>query len=130
MATEYTFTVPTADKGKDFRFKVAAENSLGVGEYTDPVILTAADPPAAPDLTLVSDSRTETGMRLWFTPDADDGDSDIIGYLLYRDQGKPGSTKSLIYDGTGKPEIIYKDETGLVNGLSYDYELYSLNKIY
>ena len=64
-----------------------------------------------------------TGMRLWFTPDADTGSSDIIGYLLYRDQGVVGSTKTLIYDGTGSPEIIYNDQYNLTTGSDYSYEL-------
>lgn len=130
LATDYTYTVVVADKGKDFRFKVVAENSLGQGEYSDPIILTAVDQPAAPVLSLVAGSRTTDGMRLKFTPDADTGESPIIGYLLYRDQGLAGSTKTLIYDGTGSPENIYRDEKGLKTGLDYTYDLYSLNKIY
>lgn len=107
LVLEYELTIASADKGKDFRFKVAAENSLGMGEYSDPIILTAADEPAAPALSLVTGHRTQTSVRLLFTPDADTGESPIIGYLLYRDEGVDGSPYTLYYNGTGKPEIIY-----------------------
>jgi len=43
LVLDYTLAIALADAGKDFRFKVAAENTLGIGAYSDPIILTAAD---------------------------------------------------------------------------------------
>jgi len=109
------------NEGKIYRFKVAAENALGIGEYSDEVQLMAADAPDAPTIALVSGSRTLTSCQLKFAPGASNGGSPLIGYRLYRDEGVSGSPFSLLYDGTGKPEIIkYKDE-GLETGLSYSY---------
>jgi hypothetical protein len=36
----------------------------------------------------------------------------------------------LIYNGTSYPEIIYKNISGLTTGLSYTFNLYSMNAIY
>ena len=66
----------------------------------------AADAPDSPTLSIISTSRTLTSIKLLFTPGASDGGSDLIGYILYRDEGVSGSPFSLIYNGTSYPEII------------------------
>lgn len=81
----------------------------------------ATDPPLSPILTVDTTSRTLTSIGLEFAPDTNNGGSPIIGYLLYRDEGVTGSPLSLIYNGTGKPEIIYYNATNLVTGLTYTF---------
>lgn len=76
----------------------------------------AVDPPAAPTLTANEGSRTLNSITLEFTPDADDGGSQIIGYELYRDEGIVGSPFTLIYNGTGKPEVISYNASNLMTG--------------
>jgi hypothetical protein len=65
----------------------------------------ATDAPDTPSISLVQSSRTLTSLLLNFIPGSSGGSS-IIGYLLYRDQGVSGSPFTLIYNGTGKPEVI------------------------
>jgi hypothetical protein len=71
-----------------------------------------------------------TSILLWFSPNSDNGGSALIGYLLYADQGVAGSPSTLLYNGTGRPEIITYNATNLVTGLSYTFTLYQLNAIY
>jgi hypothetical protein len=71
----------------------------------------AVDAPLSPVLTVDNTKRTLTSIVLNFSPDVDNGGSSIIGYLLYRDEGVAGSPLSLLYNGTGKPEIINYNAT-------------------
>lgn len=89
----------------------------------------ATDPPGVPSMTLVQSSRTLTSVLLNFIP-GNSGGSPIIGYILYRDQGVSGSPYTLIYNGTGKPELIQYNVTGLTTGQTYSFKLYSMNIIY
>lgn len=45
-------SVGSDDAGKVFRMRVAAENALGIGEYSDVIELYAMDAPGVPGLTL------------------------------------------------------------------------------
>ena len=65
----------------------------------------ATNAPDSPTISLVQSSRTLTSLLLNFVPGSSGG-SPIIGYLLYRDQGVSGSPFTLVYNGTGKPELI------------------------
>ena len=76
----------------------------------------AADAPGEPTLESIESTRTLTSIELKFTPHADNGGSSIIGYELYRDEGVAGSPFSLVYNGTGKPEIITYVQKDLTTG--------------
>ena len=80
----------------------------------------AADPPGAPTLTIDPSSRTQHSISLAFAPSSSTGGSRIIGYLLYADQGVAGSTLSLLYNGTGKPEVISLTATSLTSWLGFN----------
>jgi large repetitive protein len=101
-----------------------------MGPYTIGIVLMAVDPPLAPTLVLDSASRTLTSINLKFIPDVDNGGSLITGYLLFRDQGVAGSPFSLVYNGTGKPEVIFFNVTELMTNHYYNFQLYSMNTIY
>lgn len=73
------------NEGKYFRFKVSAENLLGVGPDSVGTVLMAVDPPIEPTVTIDEASRTLSSINLKFVPDADNGGSLITGYMLYRD---------------------------------------------
>lgn len=90
----------------------------------------AVNPPDAPTIVIDESSRTLSSINLKFVPGTSDGGSVNIGYLLYRDQGVSGSPYTLIYNGTGYPEIISYNVTNLTTALTYSFELYSLNAIY
>ena len=84
LVTTYTLNVvQPGNEGLAFKFKVAAENLLGIGEYSDDITLIAVDAPNTPALSYTS--RTLTSIILKFTPDTENGGSVITGYLLYKD---------------------------------------------
>ena len=122
-STTHTMTVASADEGKTFSFKVAAQNVLGKGEYADDIQLIAANAPTAPTLQLVS--RETSSLYLKFIPNADTGGSPIIGYKLYADQGVSGSPYSLIAEVAAE-QVLY-NVTGLITGLTYSFQLHSKN---
>ena len=131
LSLSYTYAVTQpGNEGKYFRFKVAAENLLGIGPYSIGTVLMAVDPPAAPTIVVDETSRTLTSINLKFVPDVNNGGSIITGYLLYRDQGVAGSPYSLIYNGTGAPEVIFFNVTDLMTGHYYNFKLYSRNVIF
>ena len=103
------YTLPISqpgNEGKNFRFKVAAENMLGRGPFSIGTVLMAVNPPDAPTIGVDELTRTLTSIYLKFIPGASNGGSLITGYLLYRDQGVAGSPFELIYNGTKAPEMI------------------------
>ena len=102
----YTKIIQTGNQGKIYRFRVAAQNVLGTGPYSDEIQLMATNAPDAPTLTPDENSRTLTSILLRFAPGTDNGGSDIVGYELWRDEGIMGSHLSITYDGLSRPEII------------------------
>ena len=122
-----SYSLTTITPGLFYRFKVAAANGLGVGPYSAPALLLAADAPVAPVLSEIDSERTLSSVFLQFTPDANDGGSSIIGYVLYGNQGIAGSPFSLIYNGTGRPEVIFYNVTNLTTGLTYQFYIQSEN---
>ena len=127
------YTLPISqpgNEGKNFRFKVAAENMLGRGPFSIGTVLMAVNPPDAPTIGVDELTRTLTSIYLKFIPGASNGGSLITGYLLYRDQGVAGSPFELIYNGTKAPEMILYNVTGLMTGHYYNFKLFSMNEIY
>lgn len=90
--TQYSKTITQpGNEGKIYRFRVAAQNVLGIGPYSDEIQLMATDAPLVPVLLDKFSSRTLTSIDLEFQAPADDGGSPITGYQLFRDQGITGS---------------------------------------
>jgi hypothetical protein len=52
-------------------------------------------------------------MELAFGPPADSGGAPHLGYVLYGDEGFSGSPFTLLWNGTGQPEIISYNVTSL-----------------
>lgn len=90
----------------------------------------AVNAPSPPSLIVDDQSRTLTSINLKFVPGVSNGGSLITGYLLYRDQGVAGSPFSLLYNGTGSPDIIFFNATELVTSHYYLFRLYSRNAIF
>ena len=131
LAKEYTKSITQpGNEGRTYRFRVAVENSLGIGPYSDEIQLKAVDPPLAPTLTLDEDSRTLSSVSLKFEPDADTGGSPITGYVLYRDEGLSGSPFSLLYDGSSRAELFHYTDADVITSLTYTYRLHSMNAIF
>jgi len=119
----YTKTLVVGDIGKRFSFKVAAQNALGIGEYSEQIQLLAADAPDAPSLSLTT--RGSNWLLLKFTPGASDGGSALTKYQLFKDAGVVGSPLKLIASVT--PEQIVYNATDLIPGQTYAFELYAFN---
>jgi len=68
------------NEGKIYRFRVAAENVLGVGPYSREIQLMATNQPSAPTLTADQASRTLTSIKLHLKTPTDNGGSPITGY--------------------------------------------------
>lgn len=58
------------------------------------------------------------------------GGAGIIGYRLERDEGIVGSPYSIIFNGTGQPELVSFEVTGLLTARTYAFKLFALNKIF
>ena len=84
LTYDYSINQP-GNEGKNFRFKVAAENLLGVGPYTIGIVLMAVNHPDAPTIAIDDLSRTLSSIGLKFAPGLSNGGSLITGYQLYRD---------------------------------------------
>lgn len=132
VGTQTTFSklIDQVDVGKVFRFRVAAENELGVGPFSNEIQLLATDAPGAPSMIQKDSSRTLNSIDFVFTAPVDNGGSPITGYELWRDQGVSGSPFERIYDGSGKPEMLVFSANSLITSLTYTFKLYSLNKIF
>jgi len=87
-----------------YRVQVAAENSLGVGEWSDPVTFYAASAPGAPaSLTVISQSTTQISLG-WSKP-ASDGGCQIEGYRLWMEDVRNPGLK-LIFDGSTRSAVL------------------------
>jgi hypothetical protein len=131
VQTSYTklITQP-GNEGKTYRFRVAAENVLGVGEWSDEIQLMATNAPLVPSIADEYLTRSLTSVWLQFTKPTDDGGSPISGYVLWRDQGITGSPFEVIHDGTDRPELLRFQAEGLQTSLTYTFKLYSMNVIF
>jgi hypothetical protein len=130
-ASSYTRSVmQPGNEGNTYRFRVAAQNELGTGVYSDEIRLVATDAPDTPGLSLLESSRTLTSVELSFGRPASSGGSSITGYTLYQDEGIASSPFHLIFNGTTRPEIVSFNVSGLQTALTYSFRLYAQNQIF
>ena len=113
--------------GNFYRFKYLARNPVGPSDFSSILTVALADPPSTPGLpTAVPD--TETSLVVDWTASSSTGSEagDIIGYLLYMDDGLSGSY-SLIYNGTFKVNVLTYNATGLTTGRNYKFRFHAVN---
>ena len=122
----FSKTIITADIGKRFSFKVAAQNTLGQGQFAQDIQLVAADVPYQPSLSLIY--RGLNWIYLKFTPCSSNGGSILTKYDLYMDQGVSGSPFSLIDEAS--PDQILSNVTNLISGNEYSFQLYYSNVVH
>ena len=76
QTTSFTKTVTQpGNEGKIYRFRVAAQNVLGQGPWSDELQLMATNAPSTPTLTYDESTRTLTSVTLRFAPGSDNGGS-------------------------------------------------------
>lgn len=86
------------DAGKSYYFKVAAVNSIGEGELSDPYLIVAASSPDAPTaLTRNSQLTSRSVISFTWSDGISDGGSAVIDYRVSYDQ----SFGSFIEIGSG-----------------------------
>jgi hypothetical protein len=91
---------PTASSlvaGHTYAFRATATNSKGTSEYSDELVVAAADPvakPAAPTRTLAKSTRSSLYID-WDSSSATE--IPVVGYRLYMSKGTAGDFK-LIYE--------------------------------
>jgi titin len=89
-------------KGKTYRVRYRGINSVGEGEWSDPVEIIASTTPSRPETPIIA-SASNTSIDLVFTPITDNGGEDLTAYeLFFSDSGVSLSTFSndSSYDGS------------------------------
>jgi len=110
--------------GTQYFYKVAAENSVGEGPFSNEASVTPAAP-ALPDApTAFSVLAGDGAAHLAWAAPASDGGSPITGYRIHRG-ASPGSEVPVATVGV----VTSYDDPALVNGNTYYYEVSALNAI-
>jgi hypothetical protein len=119
--------------GNNYVFKIAAENSQGVGPYSDAITLTPATTPSAP--TNLSDIYGDKNIVITFTP-PNNGGSAITNYEYSTDNGltfkalSPASATPTVPGVSGaalKITTLSSSSAQLVNGMMYICRIRAVN---
>ena len=109
--------------GTTYRFRIRAENAIGAGEWSEPlVVMTEAAPPPPTEVTAAAGDREAT--LAWANP----GDASILGYR-YRQSSDGGSTfeeHEMVGVGASATRYVV---SGLVNGVTYIFEIQAKNAL-
>jgi len=133
--TTTTYTVTGLTLGYNYILKVAAVNRVVdtnaltdiVPNYAQVTLYAAAapDPPGAP--VVVASTRTQSGLQVSWTPPANSGGSQLLGYKLYRNNGANDPINIVLWNGQGQPQVTSFTVTGLSGGLIYKFAATALN---
>ena len=124
---EIGVTASSLTVGSFYRFKYLARNPVGASDFSNVLTVPLADTPSTPGLvTVVPDTQTSLAVQWSASSSTGTEAGDIIGYLLYMDDGLSGSY-SLIYNGTFKVNVLTYNATGLTTGRNYAFRLQAVN---
>ncbi|ULT95623.1 hypothetical protein L3Y34_004374 [Caenorhabditis briggsae] len=87
-----SYTVRGLEHGQQYRFRIRAENAVGLSDYCQgvPVVIKDPfDPPGAPSTPEITGYDTNQVSLSW-NPPRDDGGSPIIGYVVERFEKRGG----------------------------------------
>uniref|UniRef100_A0AC34GPF1 Twitchin n=1 Tax=Panagrolaimus sp. ES5 TaxID=591445 RepID=A0AC34GPF1_9BILA len=121
--------VRNLENGKQYRFRIFAENIVGVSEPLTGVPVTAKDPfdpPGAPSTPEVT-SYDSNLVALKWTPPRDDGGAPIIGYVVERFEKRGGGDWAPVQNlglVRGTEALI----TGLHEGETYQFRVRAVNE--
>lgn len=122
-----SYTVRALDHGKQYRFRIRAENMVGFSEplVGEPVIVkdpyNPPGPPSTPEVTGYNTDR----IALKWNPPRNDGGSPVLGYLVEKFEKKGGGDWSVV-----KMPLIRGTEaviTGLAEGETYQFRIKAVN---
>ena len=133
-------TVPGLPTSTSVGIKVKAVNSISLeSDYSTLVTYVVATIPAAPSApTKFGDAVEQADGSIaatvqWTQLDdsnsAEDGGSDITGYLLYYKEADKGTGFKIAYNGKGRPEIVQHTVFGLKKSQKYLFKVSAINKI-
>jgi fibronectin type 3 domain-containing protein len=121
--TQHSFIDQDLPQGKVYKYQVSAVNLIGEGEPSAEVSLTLPGPPTSPQ-QLAGTSEDDKVTLSWTAPQSDNLDA-VIGYLVYRGTSVTGLEQISMVAGS---RMSYVD-TGLVNGMTYYYQVTALNSV-
>lgn len=122
-----TYTVRALDHGKEYRFRVRAENMIGLSDPLTGAPVIAKDPfdPPGPPSTPEVTGYDRNLISLSWNPPHNDGGSPILGYVIEKFEKKGGGDWSPV-----KMRLIKGTEatvTGLSEGETYQFRVRALN---
>ncbi|XP_061656401.1 titin-like isoform X2 [Syngnathoides biaculeatus] len=127
--TECAHKVINLTEDMEYEFRVMAVNDAGVGAPSNISLpIKAVEPkdiPCAPSVVCVSDSTGDSISLEWTKP-ADDGGSDILGYIV--EMVKNDETDWNRVNTELVPETEYK-VTGLHTGVEYKFRVAAVNQV-
>ena len=114
----------TLTNGERYVFAVSSHNDIGESDQSLTIEIIAATVPAKPDpVTRSSSGATEIGFS-WVAPD--NGFNTVTGYVL-KSNGGSGNVFTQI--GTTGPATTTFTESGLGNGLVYEFIVIAQNEV-
>lgn len=123
VSTTTTATVTGLTNGTSYVFRVAAKNSVGIGEYSVPSApVIPRTVPVAPTAVLATASNREVALA-WAAP-ASNGGAAITDYVIQYSVNS-GSTWTTFNDGVST--LTSTIVTGLTNGTSYVFRVGASN---
>jgi hypothetical protein len=114
-------TITGLTNGTEYKVKIRAVNTLGKSPESSEVTVTPAVPKAPDAPTSLSATALDTGVKITFTPGADNG-SAITNYEYQLDGG---SWVAFSPADTSSPVIIF----GLTNDTQYSIKLRAVNSV-
>lgn len=122
-----SYTVRALDHGKQYRFRIRAENMMGLSDplVGQPVVVKDPfDPPGAPSTPEVTGYDTNRVSIKW-NPPRDDGGSPILGYVIEKFEKKGGGDWAPV-----KMPLVRGTEatiSGLAEGETYQFRIRAVN---
>ena len=108
ISATYTITqsVEGIQAGSRYRIMASAENALGESSLSPEVLIFVGSPPAQPNsLFRVEAISSRTQLTVGWEIE-DDTEIPITGYILEWDSGVGDGDFSLLWNGTGRPDIL------------------------
>ncbi|CAK5074870.1 unnamed protein product [Meloidogyne enterolobii] len=126
--TLLNYTVRNLEKGKEYKFRVFAENMVGQSDPLNGDPVTAKDPfdppgpPSTPEITAYDTNM----VALRWNPPRDDGGSPITGYIVERFEKRGGGDWAPV-KSLGICRLTSANVTGLAQGETYQFRVRAVN---
>uniref|UniRef100_A0A1I7S352 non-specific serine/threonine protein kinase n=1 Tax=Bursaphelenchus xylophilus TaxID=6326 RepID=A0A1I7S352_BURXY len=121
-------TVRNLENGKQYKFRIFAENVVGLSTPLNGDPVTAKDPfnpPGAPSTPEVTGYDTNMVALKW-NPPRDDGGAPILGYVVERFEKKGGGDWAPV-PGMPMVRLTSCNVTGLADGETYQFRVRAVN---